>query len=422
MSEAASTRTARRPALASSRMARQTGEALKMLLRRPLRSALIASGVGVALGALIIAEAVAENGRMQTIREIGRMGANVIIVSAQQSRARGGRGRTGSEVTTLNIRDAASIAASTPGVVSTSVEYRGSAPVKFGALARQASASGVEASYGSLRSAPMLRGHFFNESDALSAQRVAVLGAQLARDLLGEDDPVGETLWIRGIPFRIVGVLPPRGTGVDAFDEDGVVFIPIRTAQRRLFQVDYVQRVFVRIDEAVTTLNQAASAIASVVAARHHLPNDQIGTQRADFRVETQGRLLDIRSTSARRLRAFEIGAAVLLIGAGSGGTLALQNLTVRERLSEVGTRRALGASRREIFLQFLAESVTASVLGGAIGSVSGFLVVKTVGWRFPLDAGIVAFIVCVSCCVCAACVPTWRSARLQPAVILRVS
>lgn len=393
-----------------------------MLLRRPLRSVLIASGVGVALAALIIAEAIAENGRMQTIREIGRMGANVIIVSAQQSRARGGRGRTGSEVTTLNIRDASSIATSIPGVVSTSVEYRGTAPVKFGALARQASVSGVEASYGSLRSAPMLRGHFFDESDAMSAQRVAVLGAQMAQDLLGDDDPVGETLWVRGIPFRIVGVLPARGTGVDAFDEDEVVFVPIRTAQRRLFQVNYVQRVFVRIDETRTALEEAAGAIASALAVRHHVPNGQIGTQQADFRVETQGRLLDIRSTSARRLRAFEIGAAVLLVGAGSGGTLALQNLTVRERLSEVGTRRALGASRREVFLQFLTEAVTASVLGGTIGSVSALVVVRAAGWRFPVGATVIAFVACVSCCVCAACVPTWRSARLQPAVILRES
>jgi putative ABC transport system permease protein len=422
MNEPVSARSSGRHARARSRMARQMGEALRMLLRRPLRSILIASGVGVALGALIIAEAVAENGRMQTIREIGRMGANVVIVSAQQSRALGGRGRTGTEVTTLDIRDAGSIAASVPGIASTSVEYRGTAPVKFGALARQASVSGVESTYGSLRSAPMLRGHFFDESDAMSAQRVAVLGAQLAQDLAGSDDPVGEILWVRGIPFRIVGVLPPRGTGVDAFDEDGVVFVPIRTAQRRLFQVSYVQRIFLRIDENITTLGQAAAAIASALAARHHLPNDLIGTQQADFRVETQGRLLDIRSASARRLRAFEIGAAVLLVGAGSGGTLALQNLTVRERLSEVGTRRALGASRGEIFLQFLTEAVVASVLGGTIGSAGGLAVVSLAGWRFPAATGITAFVACVSCCVCAACVPTWRSARLQPAATLRES
>ncbi len=409
-------------AFGTSRFRRQTGEAFRMLVRRPLSFALIATDVAVALGALIIAEAIAERGRMATVHEIASMGANVIIVSAQQSRARGGRRRTGEEVTTLDVGDARQIATSVRGVASVAVEYRASAPVKFGSLARQASISGVDAGYGGLRSAPMLRGRFFDQSETESAQRVAVLGAQLARDLFADEDPVGEILWVRGIPFQVVGVLPQRGTGVDAFDEDGVVFVPIRTAQRRLFQIDYVQRIFVRIDEIETTLDEASRAIARSVAKRHHVLDDQIGTETADFRVETQGRLLDMRTTSARRLRLFEITTAVLLVGAGSGGTLALQNLAVRGRLNELGTRRALGASRNEIFRQFLTEAATASVIGGMIGVIIAVAAGAIAGWGLSVDMGVAVFVTCVSGCICAACVPAWLSARLQPAEILRVS
>ena len=404
----------------ASRRTRQAREALRMIARRPLRSVLLASSVAVSVGAFFTAEAIAERGRLATIREIGRMGATVIIVSAQPSRVRGTRARTNAAVTTLTLRDAREIALTVTGVSTMSVEYRGAAPVKIGALARQASVSGVEASYALLRSAPMARGHFFDESEAIAAQRVVVLGAQLARDLLGDDDPVGETLWVRGIPFRIVGVLPARGTGLDAFDEDGVAFIPIRTAQRRLFQVDYIQRLFVRVDERWTTLDEAARAIARVLAVRHHVPDDSLRAEEADFRVETQGRLLDMRRTSATRLRVFEIGAAVLLLGAGAGGTLALQQLTVRTRIAEVGTRRALGASAHEIFRQFFLEATFSSVTGAGIGLALAWAAERLVGVSLPRAMGPAVFVACVVSCVGFACIPTWRAARLPPAQALR--
>ncbi|MEO8910238.1 MAG: ABC transporter permease [Gemmatimonadaceae bacterium] len=405
------------------RYIRQGREALRTLGRRPLRSILIGAGVAVAVGALLVAETVAERGRLDTVNEIRRMGANVVIISAQWSQNRGGRPRTGSEVTTLTLEDARDLASSIAGVAAISSEYKATAPVKAGDLARQASIGGVDASYAKLRDSPMALGHFFEEADAVSAQRVVVLGAQLARDLFGDANPVEQVLWVRRIPFRIVGVLPSRGTGVDAFDEDEVAFVPLRTAQRRLFQVNYVQRVFVRIDESGTTLDQAVLAITALLRTRHHGGNDTTRfATAADFRVDTQIRLVDMRATSVRRLCAFEVGVAVLLLVAGAGGTFALQHLVVRERTTEVGTRRALGATTRDVFVQFFIEASVESGVGGALGIALARLTAYITKVTLPPGLAPAVFATCVVSCISAACIPVWRAARLHPAEALRTS
>ncbi len=397
-------------------------EAFRTLARRPLRTALIVIGVSVAVGALLIAEAVAERGRIDAVNEIATMGANVVIVSAEASQNRGGRARTGGDVSTLTLRDAREIAAAVPGVLSYASEYRSTAPVKIGSLARQANVAGVDASYATLREAPMARGRFFSDAEAISALRVVVLGSQLAQDLDGTVDPVGDNLWIRGIPFHIVGVLPPRGTGLDAFDEDGVAFIPLRTAQRRLFQVDHVQRVFVRVNESITNLLEAATAITVLLRDRHHSVRGSPNLNADDFRVDTQLRLVEMRQTSASRLRAFEVGTALLFLAVGAGGTFALQQLTVRERISEVGVRRALGATRNNVFLQFLTESSTASVVGGAVGVGIARITAYAAHVAFSRELVLAVYGACVFSCITAACVPVWRVVRKQPADAFRVS
>lgn len=406
----------------ASRGMRIVYEAMRMLTRRPLQTALIAIGAMVAVGALLIAEAVAERGRLDALNQIATMGANVVIVSAQASENRGGRARTSGDVSTLTTRDARDIVAAVPGVLTSTSEYRSTAPVKIGSLARQASVAGVDASYGTLREAPMATGRFFSEVEAISAQRVVVLGAQLAQDIDGSVDPVGDRLWIRGIPFRIVGVLRQRGTGLDAFDEDGVAFIPLRTAQRRLFQVDHVQRVFIRVDESRTTLLEAATAITTLLRERHHSRRWPSTTDSDDFRVDTQLRLVDMRKTSATRLRAFEVGVAVFLLAVGAGGTFALQQLAVRERIVEVGVRRALGATRKDVFLQFLTEAFAASVVGGAVGVCVARVAADIVHVGLSLDLEQAVYAACILSCIAAGCIPVWRAVQKQPADALRAA
>ncbi|MDQ2890462.1 MAG: ABC transporter permease [Gemmatimonadota bacterium] len=387
-----------------------------MLIRRPLRSLLIVVGVAVGVGALLVAEAVAERGRREALNEIATMGADVVIISAEASQNRGGRARSAGIVPTLTSRDAGAILDAVAGVKQATSEFRGTAPVKMGSLARQATVAGVDASYARLRESPMARGRFFGNVEALASQRVVVVGAQLAEDLGAGRNLLGDNLWIRGMPFRIVGILRKRGTGLDAFDEDAVAFVPLRTAQRRLFQVAHIERIFLRIDESATSLADAVTAIVALLSERHHLLGEPGGNvPSADFRVDTQLRLVDMRQATASRLRQFQAGAALLLLAVGAGGTFALQQLAVRERMSEIGVRRAVGATRFDVFLQFVVEAGAVSAAGGLLGVMVARAAGALMSTAFSLQLAGAAFGACVLCCVCAACVPVWRVVRKQP-------
>lgn len=389
--------------------------ALLMVSRRPARSVLAALGAAVTLAALHIAVSVADRGRKEALNEIRRMGATVLIVNAEQSRNRGGRARTGLEVKTLTLRDAREVERLVPGVALVAGEYRAVIPVKAGDLARQTTISEIEPSYAALRDAPMQSGRFFSLDGENEGQRVAVLGARVARDLHGGLDAVGQPIRLRGIPFTVIGILPDRGTGLDAFDEDEVVFNSLKTARRRLFQVDYLQRLFIRAAPSANLVDVAASIVATL-AARHR------GGDPAppDFRVQDQRRLVALQQTAIDRLGTFQVEVTVALLVAGAAGVFALQLLSVRERTAEIGTRRALGATRGMIFGQFLLEScvviVTGGVLGVGLGLGVGSVAVAAVAPALALGA----FLACLACGLLAAVEPARRASGVPPALALR--
>ena len=154
---------------------------------------LTAVGLALALAALLVATAIAERARLQALAEIGRIGADVLTISAQPARNQGARVRTGGVVTRLTRADGRDIASQVTGVRAIAAEYRGEAVVKVRDLARQARVSGVEPIYGEIRGGAVARGRFFDEFDEAQSRRVAVLGGRLARDLFPGRDPVGET-------------------------------------------------------------------------------------------------------------------------------------------------------------------------------------------------------------------------------------
>lgn len=389
--------------------------ALRLVARRRTRSGLAALGAAATLASLLVAVAVAERGRRDALDEIQRMGATVLTVSAQDSRSRGGRQRTGGVVTTLRLQDARDIERLVPGVTLVAGEYRGVAPVKVADLARQATIAGIEPSYARLRQSPMRAGRFFDESDDAQAQRVAVLGARLARDLYGDRDVVGEQIRVRGIPFVVIGLLAERGTGLDAFDEDEVVFVPLKTARRRLFQVDYVQRLFIRAD-ASADVGTVGATVAALLRGTH----PTTATDAPDFRVQDQRRLVSLRETTIARLGAFQWIVAGVLLTAGAAGVFALQFLSVRERRSEVGTRRAVGATRGVIFAQFVAEAAVITVIGGMLGVIIGMFGAGVAGVRVSVPVAIAAFSASCIAGIAAAFEPARRAAHLPPAVAFR--
>lgn len=386
-----------------------------MVWRRPVRSVFAAGGLALALAAALIAVAIAERSKETARDEISGIGADILTISAEPSRNRGGRSRSGDVVTTLTLADARDIARQVPGVRSVAAEYRAETLVKVGDLARQARVSGIESSYGALREAPLRSGRFFDDHDDIESRRVAVLGFRLAADLFPGRDPVGESFRIQGVPFTVIGVLSERGSGLDPFNEDEVVFIPLRVARRRVFQVDYVQRFFVRVGED-TTLPDASDAMVGLLQTRHRTP----GGERPDFRVQDQTRLVTIRETAVRRLGAFQVEVSAALLLAGSLGVLALQLLSVRERRAEIGTRRAVGATRPMIFAQFLAEGASVCLTGGVAGLALAAVAAMVSGLTLSPALAAGAFVACTGAGIAASAAPARTAAALPPAVALR--
>lgn len=389
--------------------------ALRMVVRRPVRSILAALGIALSLGAVLVAVAIAERGKTSALTEIRRMGANVLTVSAEASRNRGGRARSASVVTTLTLVDAREIERGVEGVVRVAAEYRAVVPVKVGDLARQAAVAGIEPSYGTFREAPMQSGQFFDDADDAQGQRVAVLGARIASDLFAGGDPVGGGIQVRGMPFTVIGVFAERGTGLDAFDEDEAIFIPLKTARRRLFQVDYVHRLFIRTEDSAD-LAEVAAAIVGAIKGRHHA-GDQ---EPPDFRVQDQRRLVTLRETAVRRLGAFEVEISGALLFGVAVGVFALQLLSVRERRGEIGTRRAIGATRGMIFRQFLLEAGVICATGSIAGIAFGVGAAAVAHVDVASGLAITAFVVTIGAALVASGIPARAAAALPPAVALR--
>jgi len=389
--------------------------AMTMVARRPVRSLLAALGMGISVAAMLIAVALAEKGKTAALAEIRKIGANVLTVNAEPTRNRGTRARTNAVVTTLTLLDARAIEREVDGVSLTSAEYRATVPIKVGDLARQAPVSASEPAYRTLRESPMRAGRFFTEDDDAQASRVAVLGGRLANDLFEGRDPMGETIHVRGMPFTVIGVLAERGTGLDAFDEDEVVFIPLRTARLRLFPATYVHRIFVRVSERAN-LTEVAASIDAALRARHHTVD---GTP-PDFRVQDQRRLVNLRETTIHQLGEFQLEVSVALLGAGALGIFALQLLSVRERRAEIGTRRAIGATRGMVFQQFVLEAAIICLLGSltGVGLAAGAAAVARVD--LPAWFTAAAFGACCASGLLAAIWPARSAARMQPAVALR--
>ncbi|HTA73093.1 MAG TPA: ABC transporter permease [Gemmatimonadaceae bacterium] len=381
---------------------RRALDVLRAVTRRPIVAGLGVTGVALPLAALVVAVTVAERGRRRTLESVRQMGADVVIVSAVDAGNRGGRSRTGDIVRTLARADAQAIANEVPGVLTVAAEYGESEPVTAGSLARRVSVNGVDATYGTLRDAPLEGGRFFTVEEANAAERVAVIGFRVARDLYGDRDPVGDVLRIRRIPFTVVGMLAERGTGLDAFNEDEVIFIPLTTATRRLYSVTYVARLYARVRDLSVTV-----AIGDLFRRRHHF---------ADVRIETQERLVSLRSTAAKRLRWFAITAASALLAAAAGGIAAWTALGVRARRGEIGVRRAVGATKPRIVVQILAEAALVCIPGALLGAGIGLVAGPPGGAAMVAMAGAA----CVLAGLAAASVPAVRAARMPPGAAVR--
>ncbi|GIV97497.1 MAG: hypothetical protein KatS3mg057_2154 [Herpetosiphonaceae bacterium] len=343
--------------------------ALISLRTNKLRAALTMLGIIIGVGAVITLLSLGQAVQGLITSELEALGSNQIYLFAVPVPAKNGARPIPAELTN---EDVAAIADPllAPAVAAAAPELQGQVSVVAGRQSTNTTVSGVTPSYLQVRSGRVAVGQFIDEIHVQSRSRVAVLGAQVARDLFGDDLPLGQRIKIRGLTFEVIGVMEEQG-GLFGSDGDNRIFIPITTAQTRVFRPNPRLEVTVVTIQAIDSdhIDTAMQQVERILRDRHRLTY-----QDNNFTMLTQKDLIRTFGVITGAITIFLASIAAISLVVGGIGIMNIMLVSVTERTREIGLRKALGARRRDIRLQFLVEAMMLSLIGGLLGVAVGFL------------------------------------------------
>lgn len=393
---------------------------VRSLFAHRVRTALTIGSMGVGVCGVLLTSAVGTGAEAEVRRGIEAVGRNLLVVRPAQVRRSAARKKLAGVVSSLRLEDYAAIAA-LPVATEAAPGIDGSVRLGAGAGVYPAGLLGTAPSLARLRGFRVHSGRFFDEDDDERAARVAVLGARLARTLFGEEDAVGREVRLRGLPFEVIGVLEPIGLQADGGDQDGNVFVPTRTALRRVFNTTWLTTVFVAVEDRAR-MRAAEAAIRALLRERHRLAP----AAADDFDVQDQARVLAMQQEAIGSLTLLTGGLAAVAMVVAGAGILALMLLSVKERTAEIGLRMAVGARPVDVFVQFLGEATVLALGGWAAGAAAavagGAAVAFGTEWRiaFPAAAAVGSLAVALVTGLGFGALPARRAAQLPPIEALR--
>jgi putative ABC transport system permease protein len=359
------------------RVTEQFRMALRALAVNKLRSVLTMLGIIIGVGAVITLLSAGEGVQRLIEDQLQSIGTNILFVvpgNLSSSQMQQGRDLD----LTLSLADAEAIADpfNVPDMAKVAPEIMGSADVSYGKSTLSLNVSGVTPAYEEVRNFPVDYGNFISELDMNSGARVAVLGSKVAERLYGADGyAIGTTIKIKNVPFKVIGVLESKGgTGGPGGDQDETVLVPLSTAHQRLFPRYHNSRgqplvtvIYVQV-AAEERMEAAAAEISDLLRDRHDIQFKDDD----DFSVINQKDLLAIFGQITGVLTIFLGAIAGISLLVGGIGIMNIMLVSVTERTREIGLRKAVGAKRKHILVQFLIESVVLALIGGAIGILLG--------------------------------------------------
>lgn len=367
--------------------------AYRSLSRNKLRSFLTMLGIIIGVASVIAMLAIGQGSKQNIQDSVESLGSNTIMLIPGASSQGGVRMEAGS-ANSLKREDAAAIAARCDLVQYVSpIVYRGVQAVS-GSQNWHTVIYGVLNDYFMIRTLAVTDGLAFTASDERAAAKVCVIGQTVADKLFGENfNPVGQTIRLNNIPFKIIGILEKKGQNSFGQDQDDIIIAPFSTVQKRMLSTTNVNSIFA---SAVSqeAINDAADEISSLIRERHRLlPLDE-----DDFTVRTQQDIADIFGTISKVMTILLASIASISLLVGGIGIMNIMLVSVTERTREIGIRLAVGAKSRDVLVQFMIESVFISFIGGFIGMCFGILVsvlvAKFGGWpiTISLSSVILAF------------------------------
>ena len=392
----------------------------QILAAHKLRTLLSVTGIVVGVAAVVLVVSVGQGAEKRILERIRNMGTNLIVVNAGQTRIVAGRRRQIATVTTLVRADADAIARECPSVALTAGAISRKLSALWESETTNTNVLALTAEGFHIRNIIMSSGKCFDADEGRARRRVAVVGPTVVENLFDGADAVGLSFRIGRVPFEAIGVTAPKGVDANGVDQDDLIIVPLQTAMRRLVNVSHVDMLYVQARNA-ETLDTAEREIRQLLRRRHRL-----GNKADDFTIQNQATLIDAEREVARSMTLLVGSVAAISLLVGGVGILAVMLISVRERRTEIGLRRAIGARRHDIRNQFLLESAILAGTGGFVGILEGVLAAWAVSllgyWETAISwpAAGIGFLFSLSMGIVFGIYPAIRAARLEPIDALR--
>ena len=394
--------------------------AVKTLTANKLRSVLTMLGIVIGNASVIAMVGIGQGAQKLASEQFESLGPNVLFVSPGNPEA---RSRVFDVPKTLVLEDAKAIATQVPSIKEVAPQRQSQMTIVYKNLNTSAAVVGTTPEFLSVRSFDMAKGRFLSEQDVKRDTQVVALGSDLANRFFGDRDPIGQQIRLQGTSFQVIGVLQAKGSFLGS-NQDNTAYIPITTHAYRLTGRTSPYGLDVSVisisAKGETNIRAAQFQITNLLRLRHKIVDSD------DFQVQTQKDVLTIVDTITGGLTAMLAAIAGISLLVGGIGIMNIMLVSVTERTQEIGLRKAIGASRQDILIQFMIEAVILSAAGGLLGTTLGVGGILAVGAVTPLKASVSPLAIALAVGVSGGIglffgvVPARQAAKLDPIVALR--
>ena len=395
--------------------------AIRALANNKFRGFLTMLGIIIGVASVISMLAIGQGSKRSIREQISEMGSNMIMIRPGNGKF-GGVRQSASSMQTLKLEDFEAITRDVNLIDKATPMVNSSGQIIYGANNAPTSVYGINQDYLDIRKISVDQGEMFTEHDIKTAAKVCVVGQTVVNNLFTKgEDPLGKTIRFKSTPFRIIGVLTPKGYNSMGQDQDDMILAPYTTIQKRILAITYINGIEASaISEEAS--EEAIEEISAILRQNHKLaPGDE-----ADFHVRSQEELSSMLSTTTDLMTVLLACIAGISLLVGGIGIMNIMYVSVTERTREIGLRMSIGAKGRHILFQFLIEAVIISVTGGIIGVILGIgssLIIKYgIGWPVYVQvySVVLSFLVCTITGIFFGWYPAQKASRLNPIDAIR--
>ena len=406
-------------------LARTLKVSWEVLLGHKLRTLLSSSGIAIGVAAVVLMVGAGQAAEEDVVGKVKAMGTNLLVIQAGRFKDMAGRQRQVSSYTTLTPMDARAIQRRLldSGVSLVCGFSQRGVVARFQEIRSRTSLAGADPEIFVIRGITADKGRLYTELDQHSLARVAVVGPTVVTNVFYGTDPVGQTLEVNKILFKVIGVASPRGQDLSGNDQDDIIYVPLSTAMARVFHVIYLQSILVQATDE-KAMAELPDEIAPILRKSHKLKPDK----EDDFTIQDQAQIMKSQQDTSQAFTVLVGSVAGVSLFTGGVGILAVMLISIKERTREIGLRRALGGRKRDILLQFLLEAGSLAGMGGVAGILIGIggnlLTCHFASWPlvWPWGATVYAFAISVAMGVTFGLYPAFKAAGLEPATALHAA